>query len=356
MELGDYFYLLLKEGVRVIVCLSEPKNKMKYVEPKYWEDKIYKTTDGRFSILVEKCEESTIRSAYGSTGLEFICIRKLSISVIPKNVEEMALAQTYTVHHLHYRNWLDGCSPFQLAMYLRFLEVVDEHIQGEKNAPIAVHCSAGWGRTGCFIWCHSLFKNHNEFQKLDASQCILIMWRKLLLQRELIQNPFQLAFCCAWTQACLLGQERKTALEANTQDGSSSPIQDSDSIFSSDILIKKDFLVDLIEMGARWLCTNEPPEDWKPTIKENWSQWFGNECTNSYHQYLWKEQISGVLSKEETNILLQIPLHQLDHVQLQDLLITQEQEERFQMLHRMKPKEDEQQQLLDQSSTEPMEL
>jgi hypothetical protein len=48
---------------------------------------------------------------------------------------------------------------------------------------------AGWGRTGVFIMIDAQrnhkFKNH----------LVLRSWQKMLLQRELIQNPLQLAFC-----------------------------------------------------------------------------------------------------------------------------------------------------------------
>ncbi len=48
---------------------------------------------------------------------------------------------------------------------------------------------AGWGRTGVFIMIDAQ-RNYKPKQ-----HHVLRCWRKLLLQRELIQNPLQLAFC-----------------------------------------------------------------------------------------------------------------------------------------------------------------
>ena len=51
---------------------------------------------------------------------------------------------------------------------------------------------AGWGRTGVFIMIDA---QRNVKMK---PHLILRNWRKMLLQRELIQNPLQLAFCCGF--------------------------------------------------------------------------------------------------------------------------------------------------------------
>ncbi|XP_066488290.1 tyrosine-protein phosphatase non-receptor type 5 [Tiliqua scincoides] len=55
--------------------------------------------------------------------------------------------------HYWYTSWPDQKTPDQAPPLLQLVQEVEEAIKSaeEKNAPIIVHCSAGIGRTGCFI-------------------------------------------------------------------------------------------------------------------------------------------------------------------------------------------------------------
>lgn len=55
--------------------------------------------------------------------------------------------------HYWYTSWPDQKTPDQAPPLLQLVQEVEEAIKcaEEKNAPIIVHCSAGIGRTGCFI-------------------------------------------------------------------------------------------------------------------------------------------------------------------------------------------------------------
>ncbi|KAF7245554.1 Tyrosine-protein phosphatase non-receptor type 5, partial [Varanus komodoensis] len=58
-----------------------------------------------------------------------------------------------TLKHYWYTSWPDQKTPDQAPALLQLVQDVEEAMQcaKEKNAPIIVHCSAGIGRTGCFI-------------------------------------------------------------------------------------------------------------------------------------------------------------------------------------------------------------
>ncbi|XP_060118519.1 tyrosine-protein phosphatase non-receptor type 5 isoform X2 [Heteronotia binoei] len=58
-----------------------------------------------------------------------------------------------TLKHYWYTSWPDQKTPDQAPPLLQLVQEVEEAVQRaeEKNAPIIVHCSAGIGRTGCFI-------------------------------------------------------------------------------------------------------------------------------------------------------------------------------------------------------------
>ncbi|XP_075044594.1 tyrosine-protein phosphatase non-receptor type 5 [Mixophyes fleayi] len=55
--------------------------------------------------------------------------------------------------HFWYTSWPDQKTPDQAPPLLKLVEDVEEAMQiaGQSNGPIVVHCSAGIGRTGCFI-------------------------------------------------------------------------------------------------------------------------------------------------------------------------------------------------------------
>ncbi|XP_050809658.1 tyrosine-protein phosphatase non-receptor type 5 isoform X3 [Gopherus flavomarginatus] len=57
------------------------------------------------------------------------------------------------LRHYWYTSWPDQKTPDQAPALLQLVREVEEAMQRaeEKNAPVIVHCSAGIGRTGCFI-------------------------------------------------------------------------------------------------------------------------------------------------------------------------------------------------------------
>ncbi|XP_019375241.1 PREDICTED: tyrosine-protein phosphatase non-receptor type 5 [Gavialis gangeticus] len=58
-----------------------------------------------------------------------------------------------TLKHYWYTSWPDQKTPDQAPPLLQLVQEVEEAMQHaeQKNAPVIVHCSAGIGRTGCFI-------------------------------------------------------------------------------------------------------------------------------------------------------------------------------------------------------------
>ncbi|XP_053304432.1 tyrosine-protein phosphatase non-receptor type 5 [Spea bombifrons] len=57
-----------------------------------------------------------------------------------------------TLKHFWYTSWPDQKTPDQAPPLLKLVQDVDETMQRSKSSgPIIVHCSAGIGRTGCFI-------------------------------------------------------------------------------------------------------------------------------------------------------------------------------------------------------------
>ncbi|XP_065538909.1 tyrosine-protein phosphatase non-receptor type 5 isoform X5 [Lathamus discolor] len=77
------------------------------------------------------------------------------IIVMITNIEEMNEKgeEVRNLKHYWYTSWPDQKTPDQAPPLLQLVLEVEEAMQNaeENNAPVIVHCSAGIGRTGCFI-------------------------------------------------------------------------------------------------------------------------------------------------------------------------------------------------------------
>ncbi len=101
-----------------------------------------------------------------------------------------------TVTQLHYENWPDGGVP-DVALFQRLLDEIN-HMHIDKRDPITVHCSAGVGRSGTFVTCHTLYKtiktarrNKHKEPSINIPQTILAL---RLQRRSMVANTYQLQF------------------------------------------------------------------------------------------------------------------------------------------------------------------
>ncbi|XP_013913631.1 PREDICTED: tyrosine-protein phosphatase non-receptor type 5 [Thamnophis sirtalis] len=102
----------------------------------------------------EKCTEYWPEEQIAYEGIEITVNRVIQADdyrlrlITLKNGEE-----TRNLKHYWYTSWPDQKTPDQAPALLQLVQEVEEAMQHaeEKNAPIIVHCSAGIGRTGCFI-------------------------------------------------------------------------------------------------------------------------------------------------------------------------------------------------------------
>ncbi|XP_039206704.1 tyrosine-protein phosphatase non-receptor type 5 isoform X1 [Crotalus tigris] len=102
----------------------------------------------------EKCTEYWPEEQITYEGIEITVNRVIQADdyrlrlITLKNGEE-----TRKLKHYWYTSWPDQKTPGHAPPLLQLVQEVEEamHCAEEKNAPIIVHCSAGIGRTGCFI-------------------------------------------------------------------------------------------------------------------------------------------------------------------------------------------------------------
>ncbi|XP_058273012.1 receptor-type tyrosine-protein phosphatase R isoform X2 [Hemibagrus wyckioides] len=135
---NDFWQMAWQEDSPVIVMITKLKEKNEKCVL-YWPEKrgIY----GKVEVLitgVRECEHYTVRTLTLKQG-----------------------GQSRKVQHYWYTSWPDHKTPDSAGPLLQLMTDVEESREAsESHGPVIVHCSAGIGRTGCFIattiGCHQL--------------------------------------------------------------------------------------------------------------------------------------------------------------------------------------------------------
>ncbi|XP_039615845.1 receptor-type tyrosine-protein phosphatase R [Polypterus senegalus] len=126
---NDFWQMIWQEDVPIIVMITKLKEKNEKCVL-YWPEKrgIY----GKVEVLVnsvQECDHYTIRTLTLKQG-----------------------GQSQTVKHYWYTSWPDHKTPDSAYPLLQLMaEVEDDQKAAAERGPVVVHCSAGIGRTGCFI-------------------------------------------------------------------------------------------------------------------------------------------------------------------------------------------------------------
>uniref|UniRef100_A0A8C4VFK1 protein-tyrosine-phosphatase n=1 Tax=Gopherus evgoodei TaxID=1825980 RepID=A0A8C4VFK1_9SAUR len=135
---NDFWQMVWQEDSPVIVMITKLKEKNEKCVL-YWPEKrgIY----GKVEVLikdVQECENYTVRNLTLKQG-----------------------SQSQNVKHYWYTSWPDHKTPYSAQPLLQLmLDVEEDRMASAGRGPVIVHCSAGIGRTGCFIataiGCHQL--------------------------------------------------------------------------------------------------------------------------------------------------------------------------------------------------------
>ncbi|KFV77469.1 Tyrosine-protein phosphatase non-receptor type 7 [Struthio camelus australis] len=125
----DFWEMVWQEETPLIVMITKlQERKEKCVH--YWPEK--EDTYGPFTICVQGVSEC----------VEYV-VRDLSIQLE---------GECRQVKHIFFPSWPDQQTPESAKPLLHLVSKVEETLQAAANpGPIIVHCSAGIGRTGCFI-------------------------------------------------------------------------------------------------------------------------------------------------------------------------------------------------------------
>ncbi|XP_015197971.2 tyrosine-protein phosphatase non-receptor type 7 [Lepisosteus oculatus] len=125
----DFWEMVWQERSAVIVMITKLKEKKEKCVL-YWPEKT--GTFGRFEVTVDEVKEC-----------DSYTLRVLTVRV---------QSESRQVKHYWYSSWLDHQTPACVQSVLKLVKAVQESQRALCcPGPIIVHCSAGIGRTGCFI-------------------------------------------------------------------------------------------------------------------------------------------------------------------------------------------------------------
>ncbi|KFQ83512.1 Tyrosine-protein phosphatase non-receptor type 7 [Phoenicopterus ruber ruber] len=143
----DFWEMVWQEEAPLIVMITKlQERKEKCVH--YWPEK--EGTYGPFTIRVQgvsECVEYVVRDL--SIQVASLCSHILiSLSSVLEKLE----GECRQVKHILFPSWPDQQTPESAKPLLHLVSKVEETLQAAASpGPIIVHCSAGIGRTGCFI-------------------------------------------------------------------------------------------------------------------------------------------------------------------------------------------------------------
>ncbi|XDV44114.1 hypothetical protein PO909_012451 [Leuciscus waleckii] len=169
----DFWRMVWEWKCHSIVMLTELQERDQDKCFQYWptEDSV---TYGDFTVEIK-----------GDTLCETFSLRDLVLTYGPEK-------QTRLVRHFHFHGWPEIGIPADGKGMIDIIASVQKQQQQSGNHPIAVHCSAGAGRTGTFIALSNILERVKAEGLLDVFQTV----KSLRMQRpHMVQTVEQYDFC-----------------------------------------------------------------------------------------------------------------------------------------------------------------
>lgn len=183
----DFWQAMIHRDVPLIVTTTMDIEEGQPKCANYWKTHLPITVD-EYTIDLESERVIKEKTVFGK-GMSFVH-RLVKRSFL---ITSQVTKKQKSIIQLHYENWPDSGIP-DLELFCTLLDQVDkQHVHA--HIPIAVHCSAGIGRSGTFVAAHtlrkSIHKKKNESSNLQINIPLLVV--HLRLQRyPMISSPAQL--------------------------------------------------------------------------------------------------------------------------------------------------------------------
>eukprot|EP00028_Trichosphaerium_sp_Am-I-7-wt_P012171 CAMPEP_0168525440 /NCGR_PEP_ID=MMETSP0405-20121227/11292_1 /TAXON_ID=498012 /ORGANISM="Trichosphaerium sp, Strain Am-I-7 wt" /LENGTH=361 /DNA_ID=CAMNT_0008547929 /DNA_START=125 /DNA_END=1210 /DNA_ORIENTATION=+ len=177
----DFWRMIWEHKSTVIVMLTKETENGREKCHRYWPEK-------RETLVFDSIR---VQSISEDTNKPYLVERRLVIS----HVDEPEVRRD--VWHLQYTAWPDHGLPSDTSTFLSLIAMVDDWNQGK--APIAVHCSAGIGRTGTFCTVHNTIHQLRRIEAERGEVPLMNIVKAVLDLRDqrpgMVQTKDQYKFC-----------------------------------------------------------------------------------------------------------------------------------------------------------------
>jgi len=179
----DFWRMVWQYNIKVIVMLTKTFENGRMKCHRYWPESTQTETYNDFKVISSSEEEDEETAT---------TVRKFKI-VHVKTEEERE------VIHYQYHGWPDHGVPSNTEEIRHLLRRMEE-VNTDAKAPVAVHCSAGIGRTGTLCTIHlTLNKIKDHVQKNGATPFPFDVYSTVMQLRAersgMVQQPEQYRFC-----------------------------------------------------------------------------------------------------------------------------------------------------------------
>lgn len=174
--ISDFWRMVWQENVRTIVMVTNVKEKGKVKCSQYWPELNKKYLSD--SIVVKFHEQ--------------ISLPQCTVRTFKLMNSEDENTKHRIVQQFHFTGWPDHGVPKYATPLLKLIKRVRAHQSLQPTSPIAIHCSAGVGRTGAFIVIDYTLQKLEKEKTIDIFNLI----RELRRQRpHMVQTNDQYKFC-----------------------------------------------------------------------------------------------------------------------------------------------------------------
>uniref|UniRef100_A0A3P8TAE3 Protein tyrosine phosphatase receptor type Q n=1 Tax=Amphiprion percula TaxID=161767 RepID=A0A3P8TAE3_AMPPE len=179
---ADFWRMIWETGTRTIAMLTHCYEKGRSRCHQYWPDDDNKLMTVFSDILISKVSEEVLPDW---------TVRTLK-------VEKLQHGHYILVRHFNYTSWPEHGVPDSCSTLIKFVKAVRAH--RHENTTIAVHCSAGVGRTGVFIALDHLIQHVRDHEFVDIYGLVAELRRERMC---MVQNLAQYIFLHQSTQELL---------------------------------------------------------------------------------------------------------------------------------------------------------
>ncbi len=172
----DFWRMVWEQNTSIIVMMTKLEERNRLKCDQYWPNKGMENYGNLMQV-----------SLVDTTELATYTIRTFILAHLGSN------EQKREIKHFQYTAWPDHGVPEPATSFLGFLRRINSiSMQQQESGSVVVHCSAGVGRTGCFIVVNSMLERAINEKAIDIFDYVT----QIRAQRNyMVQTEDQYQFC-----------------------------------------------------------------------------------------------------------------------------------------------------------------